>query len=55
MTGNKNDIQSTYRIPKELHRQARVLALQQGRSLSEVLEELIREWVQKQEAKPKEG
>ena len=35
----------TIRVPKELHRRARVLSVQRGETLQAVLEELLLKWV----------
>ena len=45
------DKQLLVRIPKDLHRQAKIVSAQTGRSLSEVVEELLREWTKDQEHK----
>ncbi len=37
------------RVPKELHKKAKVLSAQTGRPLQQVLEELLREWTAKAE------
>ena len=39
------------RVPDELHQRARIISIKTGRSLSEVVEELLQEWVQEQEKK----
>ena len=43
------DKQLNIRIPKDLHRQAKIISAQTGRSLSEVVEELLGEWTREQE------
>jgi hypothetical protein len=42
---NKDNIQSSYRIPKELHKMARIKSLELGKSFNEVLEELVQMWI----------
>ena len=42
------DKQLNVRIPRDLHKQAKIVSAQTGRSLSEVIEELLREWTEKQ-------
>lgn len=36
------------RLPKELHTQAKVMAAQTGRPLSDIVEQLLREWIKKE-------
>lgn len=39
------EVQSTHRFPKELHTKARMEALRTGRSLNDILEELVKLWL----------
>jgi hypothetical protein len=43
------DKQLILRVPKELHRKAKVLSAQTGEPLQQVLERLLREWTVKTE------
>jgi len=38
-------------VPPDLLRKAQIKAIQEGKSLSEVLRELLKDWTQKQPAK----
>jgi len=40
----KDDKQVNFRITRDLHKQARIKAAQEGRPLSEVLREIIEKW-----------
>jgi len=43
------DKQLNVRIPKDLHRRARILCAMTGRPLNEIVEELLLEYLDKQE------
>lgn len=45
----KQDHTTTIRLPKELHRAARKKAIDKGLPLSEVIRQLLREWLEQQE------
>ena len=49
MTDDKKLI--TFQVEKELRKQAKIKAAQEGRSVSEVLRELLEEWVKQMERK----
>ena len=45
----------TFEVEEELRRRAKVKAAQEGRSVSEVLRELLEEWLKDHEPKGKES
>ncbi len=45
------DKQLIVRVPKDLHTQAKVEAAKAGKSLTQIVEELLRHWLAKQQAK----
>ena len=47
----EQDHKTLIRLPKELHTEARIKALREGRSLSAVIRELLTEWLSEEEKK----
>ena len=43
----------TFEVEKELRQQAKIKAAQEGRSISEILRELLEEWLAKHTEQPK--
>ena len=41
----------TINVPEELHRQARIEAARSGRSLSDIIREMVSAWLQEQDRK----
>jgi predicted HicB family RNase H-like nuclease len=46
--GKENYYRANYWIPKDLHIEFKVLAVKQGKSMSEIIEKLIKEYVKKE-------